>query len=292
MVTIAEVATADEFMEQTQLLRLGAIEMSNLITMSTTLAPVTPTKTKWFFLLTADGAAAPTSYAVLSPGGPTLGPHMTRKEAFALGAHLAAAELVSITQVHGYEPSTKAFVEGYQQVHPETTWTSEGEAGLVYRLEALLSPANVTGSLRVANLKDTEKLVDWMIAFKFDCYGAQLPREAATASVTSSIAHRRMHFWVVDDEPVGFGSYAPPMTTATTTVYMLGPIYIAPEARRKGYAKGLTAALTNEVTRTCPTASTAIMLISGADNKASNQTYRSLGFTPLGILKGYSLKAP
>ncbi|KDO18087.1 hypothetical protein SPRG_16541 [Saprolegnia parasitica CBS 223.65] len=292
MVTITEVATADAFMAATLALRLEALEASNLITMSMTLSPPTPTKTKWFYLVSGDGDDAPTSFAVLTANqGPSLGPKMTYDQAFALGEYVATQGVTSVTEIHGFEPSTKAFVAGYQQVHPDTTWRTGGEPGLVYRLGALTPPENAIGALVPATDADIEPLVDWMIAFKMDCYGSELPRAAATATVTSSIASGRMFFYVVDETRVGFGAYAPPMTTADTTVYMLGPIYIVPSARRRGHAKALTSALALHVETICPTKEIAHMLISGADNLASNQTYRSLGFEPVGLLVGYSLEA-
>ncbi|OQR88958.1 hypothetical protein THRCLA_10002 [Thraustotheca clavata] len=278
MVEIVEVPTAQEFLEATKEIRYENIEANHLITMAASFGK------KRFFLLSNKMCS---SFAVLSSDGPWLAPNMSLRMAFEFGEYIAR-DFSGVIQVNGFEPITKEFVDGFQSIDKDSAWSSEGDAGQMYRLEQLKAPTLSIGELIAATLEDFDLLVDWMIAFKFDCYGWKMPRKAACTAVKSPLEQNRTFLWVVNGEPVGFGVHSSPVTIQDTTLYMLGPIYITQPARRKGFAKALTVALVQTVTLQCPTPNQSIILISGVNNVASNQTYRSIGFTPVGILKCYS----
>ncbi|RHY78525.1 hypothetical protein DYB38_007493 [Aphanomyces astaci] len=76
---------------------------------------------------------------------------------------------------------------------------------------------------------------------------------------------------------VGFAAHHPPVVTEGEAIFRVGPVFVTPQERRRGYASAMTAELSRLLKVACQTASR-VMLFADANNPASNKAYQNVGF--------------
>ncbi|EQC36363.1 hypothetical protein SDRG_06468, partial [Saprolegnia diclina VS20] len=270
MVYVRRLDSAAEFLDVTRLVRISVLEATNHMSC---IARTDPTA-GWFVL--ADTAITPVSaYAVLSSTrGVLLSPYMTPDEASALARYLKTTfSLPMPCTVRGLSESVAGFAANTPHDITHEAW--------LYRLDRVKLPANVAGTLVVATDAHAAQLCAWYKLFKRECFDEFLDDDAAPALVQRGLERKALYVWNVDGVVVGFGGVAPPMTTDGMTVYMLGPIFIAANARGHGFSKGLTAAMSATLLDTCPTPQASVALYADMKNPASNAAYKAVGFVPI-----------
>lgn len=150
-------------------------------------------------------------------------------------------------------------------------------AMVLYALsEVLWPPAPAAGSMRAAVPADREWLIDWMVAFAEEggLPAFERQRGFAAGQVDRSIADGRRFVWEDRGEPVATALFNPTGLNAAR----IGGVRTAPQARGRGYASVLTAALARHLrTAGCPW----VALFADQGNPLSNRIYRRLGFRPV-----------
>lgn len=147
----------------------------------------------------------------------------------------------------------------------------------IYALEAVTSPADMTGTLRRATTDDRELLIDWMHGFHTDI-GDLVDRERSAATVKryleSGAALRGLYLWEINGQPVSMAGYAGP----TPHGIRIGAVYTPPEHRRQGYASRVVAALSQHL---LDQGRTFCFLYTDLANPTSNHIYQDIGYQPI-----------
>jgi RimJ/RimL family protein N-acetyltransferase len=139
----------------------------------------------------------------------------------------------------------------------------------LYRLGDLVVPA-VPGEARLATPADDDLITEWWIAFWEELDG--LPREAAEERAMDSRGMSAGHvLWLVDGVPVSWAA----STTPVGGVSRVGPVYTPPEHRRRGYAAGVTAAVSQWA---YGAGAEHVVLTADLANPTSNSVYQGIGF--------------
>ncbi|CAK4676163.1 hypothetical protein LEN26_019017 [Aphanomyces euteiches] len=268
---VTQLNDADEFVGCTAALRATDLIGSSLIASIAEAARKANDGATQFWIATTK---EPTAYALTSSRGVVLSPFASPEDADALGECIAKNVTYELPQVNGQADSIEAFARGFSRVHPNATFHHKFTI-LVYELKALAIPSNVPGALRVATKElDLELLIEWSNAF-FKHENESFA--GVNAFVTGYLERQALFVWEVNGYPVGFLS-SEPFLVGNMTVYRIGPVYTAPEERRKGYASAMTAALSQRLQQLCPTSSCRIMLNADAANPASNKAYQNVDF--------------
>lgn len=160
-------------------------------------------------------------------------------------------------------------------------WRPGMEQG-VYRVDRVDPPAGVPGRVRLATEDEAELAVAWGEGFARDT-GVMFP--TAPEVIQSWIDNGLLYVWDVDETPVC-------ITVAhgrTPSAMRIGYVYTPPEARRRGYASALVAAVSH------------IMLHVGCDfcvlytdlsNPTSNAIYQRIGYRLIERVRDYDIVPP
>jgi ribosomal protein S18 acetylase RimI-like enzyme len=141
----------------------------------------------------------------------------------------------------------------------------------LHRLAELVPPdPPPSGAARMATEADREVLEAWVTAFGDEA----ADRMADVAGmVADRVAHGGFLLWE-DGAPVSLAA----SNRAIEGVVRIGPVYTPPEARRRGYAAGVTAAA---AAAALADGAREVLLFTDMANPTSNALYRRLGFEPL-----------
>jgi uncharacterized protein len=145
----------------------------------------------------------------------------------------------------------------------------------IFRLERVIAPRPVAGSMRVAQPRDRGLLAAWLRAFAFEALGERTDEESGLRVADRWIAarRRRMYFWD-DRRPVSIVG----VSGETPHGIRVAPVYTPPELRGRGYASALTAAVSQAQLdagrRYC-------FLFTDLANPTSNKIYRAVGYLPV-----------
>ncbi len=143
-----------------------------------------------------------------------------------------------------------------------------------YELRQVLFPPQPPGGMRLANAADLELAARWLYDFQHEAVPDEpISMEEALSSVRTKIADQDFYLWE-DSEPVALAG----RTRPTPHGYVIGPVYTPPEARRKGYATALTAALSQLL---LDTGKQFTALFTNLANPTSNSIYQKIGYRPV-----------
>ncbi len=150
----------------------------------------------------------------------------------------------------------------------------------IFRLTQVRPPAPVPGSRRIAEPGDRELVAAWIEAFLREALGDSEVRDvAAKTDRWLGGRGRTLHLWE-DGQVVsltGVGS-------ATPNGIRIGPVYTPPEARNRGYASALVAAVSQAELdggrRFC-------FLFTDQANPTSNHIYQAIGYEPVRDVDAY-----
>lgn len=151
-----------------------------------------------------------------------------------------------------------------------------GMAQRLYKLESVIPVAGVPGAMRRATQADLELLVQWFSAFEREAFATEAVDEAHLREAIVQrlgLDTRGLYLWE-DGDPVSFAGVAGP----TPHGIRIGPVYTPPEARRRGYASALTAALSQEM---LDSGRSFCCLYTDLGNPTSNSIYQHIGYHPL-----------
>ncbi|RHY32737.1 hypothetical protein DYB32_002281 [Aphanomyces invadans] len=208
--------------------------------------------------------------------GVFLSPAMTPDEASAVGEHVAITVEPLLFEVTGSNAATTAFNAAYCRNRRSLTTPVWQENLLSYVLGTLRLPLSVAGTMRVASAEhDSDLVTAWSTEF-FEYIGA--PAQDAVPFAAAGLRRQAIFLWEVEGKPVGFAGFAPPVTVEGETVYRIGPVFVSSTERRKGYASGLTAALSQHLQAMNTSRSSRVCLFADAANPASNKAYQNVGF--------------
>ncbi len=154
----------------------------------------------------------------------------------------------------------------------------------VYQLTEVEPMPSIAGRARPARLDDRDLVIAWLEAFRLDAFG-----EAEPASVVADADRwlarrgRSLHLWEDGDAVslAGIGARTP-------NGVRIGPVYTPPDARRRGYASALVAAVSQEALdagrRFC-------FLFTDLANPTSNHIYQAIGYTPVRDVEAYAFES-
>ncbi|RHZ09869.1 hypothetical protein DYB26_002702 [Aphanomyces astaci] len=206
--------------------------------------------------------------------GTFLSPTFRPSDAAEFGHHLAQHLPDPLPQSSGRITSTQSFNEGYcAERYPPLTpqWK---ETLLVYVLDQLKPPHPVEGSLVLATDANNELLIPWIVEY---CEARQYPQEIAEPFHKRSMERQSLYVWQVNGRVAGFAAHHPPVVTEGEAIFRVGPVFVTPQERRRGYASTMTAELSRLLKVAWQTPSR-VMLFADANNPASNKAYQNVGF--------------
>ena len=149
-----------------------------------------------------------------------------------------------------------------------------GIAERVYRLERVVPPDGVGGTVRVATEADRDLLIPWVAAFAAEALDRADPEGAAAMVDRSFRAGTRTWYLWEDDGPVSIAAAGGP----TPNGIRIGPVYTPPEHRRHGYASALTAAVSQTQ---LDQGRRFVFLFTDLANPTSNKIYQAIGYEPV-----------
>jgi predicted GNAT family acetyltransferase len=128
-----------------------------------------------------------------------------------------------------------------------------------------------SGKPRSAGSEDCDWLVESQFAFILEAGLPDNP-ERMLAAIPKRVA--RGDFWIWDDgAPVSFAGW----TDAGGDAARIAPVYTPPDARRRGYATALVAALAQSI---LDSGRRRVFLVTDVANPTSNAIYARIGFRP------------
>jgi predicted GNAT family acetyltransferase len=138
-----------------------------------------------------------------------------------------------------------------------------------HMLTELAAVPRAAGRPRVARSDDCDWLAESQFAFIVEAR-VQDHAERMLAAVPKRVAHG--DFWIWDDgAPVSFAGW----TDAGDDTARIAPVYTPPEARRRGYATALVAALAQALLNA---GKRRLFLLTDVANPTSNAIYARIGF--------------
>ncbi|MFH8568391.1 GNAT family N-acetyltransferase [Streptomyces sp. NPDC017993] len=142
----------------------------------------------------------------------------------------------------------------------------------LYRLGTLTPPEPAPpGAARLATFADRDLLLAWFAAFAADI-GSSPPRDAR--AVDDRLGHGRCTLWEVDGRPVSLAG----ITRTVAGSARVAPVYTPPELRGRGYAAGVTSAVSQAAR---DSGAREVLLFADLANPTSNALYRRLGYRPV-----------
>ncbi|MFD6970197.1 GNAT family N-acetyltransferase [Streptomyces sp. NPDC059979] len=142
----------------------------------------------------------------------------------------------------------------------------------LYRLAGLLAPDPApAGRARPATEADLPLLLEWIEAFHVE---AGVPGSASETTLRDRISYGGTLLWEHDGAPVSLASFSRPIGAASR----VGPVYTPPGARGRGYAAGVTHAVSEAA---YAAGASEVLLFTDLANPTSNGVYLRLGYTPV-----------
>ncbi|GAA1989063.1 GNAT family N-acetyltransferase [Catenulispora subtropica] len=182
-------------------------------------------------------------------------------------AEALVAELPEVTAVDGASDVVTAFSDTWVAAAPGRAAEVTARHRL-YRLTDLTPPQPMPeGAARLAGPADRAVLLDWFAAFADE---ADEPAAASARLVDDRMEHGGMVLWEVDGVPVSMAGATP----SVGGMVRVGPVYTPPTLRGRGYAGGVTMA----ISRRAQDAGNEAVLFTDLANPTSNALYQRLGY--------------
>ncbi|WP_327133936.1 GNAT family N-acetyltransferase [Streptomyces sp. NBC_01343] len=213
----------------------------------------------------ADGGVA--GALLCTPPRPLLIGALPEQAARELGAALATEPLlagVDVLNARRRDAQALAAAWGRQS---EVT-----EENRLYRLAGLRAPDPApAGRARTATAADLRLLLDWAGAFKRETGERGGPSEAF---LRDRLSYGGMLLWEHAGTPVSMAGFFRPIGS----VSRVGPVYTPPELRGRGYAAGVTHAVSEAA---YAAGASEVLLFTDLANPTSNGVYQRLGYVPV-----------
>ncbi len=206
--------------------------------------------------------------ALRRPDGPVVFEDSDPAAAVAFAADLAA-QAPRLQGVVGSRRACEAFAHAWRErtgrVHALRFHLRH------HMLERVAPVPPAPGKARIAGTEDCDWLVESQFAFVLEAGVPDNP-ERMLAAIPKRVA--RGDFWIWDDRaPVSFAGWA----DAGEDAARIAPVYTPPDARRRGYATALVAALAQSI---LDAGRRRVFLVTDVANRTSNAIYARVGFRP------------
>ena len=175
--------------------------------------------------------------------------------------------------VVGAVPEVDVFAHEWASLH-DLTIETRFEQG-IYALQRAVPTSGTAGSMRPANAEDRPLLLEWVLAFATEVLheapGDDAARHERAVDARLSGGAAGFVLWEVEGRPVSLVGFGGP----TPNGIRIGPVYTPPEHRGRGYARALTAQvsqlLLDSGRRFC-------FLYTDLANPTSNAIYMRIGY--------------
>ena len=273
---VTRIGSAEEFLAATSAYRAAEPLRTNVMgSVAVSVATGARAYETCFWWLVHDDAGDVLGAAMRTvPHALSLGP-MPEGAAAALASTVPASD-DSFTAVAGPEIVVDAFLAAYASAGASGSrrTVTATRRDVLHAVGQLRMP-EVHGAPRVATIDDVELAERWFTEFAAEVDGAApRPNEGDRAALVATLRAGRLQLWERGQAAVSMAGHAPAVATSAGVVTRVGPVYTPPEARRHGYAAGVTA----ELTRRLLDRGSAVMLFADAANPTSNGVYRGLGY--------------
>jgi RimJ/RimL family protein N-acetyltransferase len=216
------------------------------------------------------GPGSPSGAFMHTPGFPVFLTATSSEAAAELGGLLASMR-PKVPGINARPQAAEAFADAWRQ--------RTGRAVTVHRLMRLHCLGTLVwpdpgpeGRPRVAGQRDRDLLAEW-----FEAFAVEVDDDAVAdypAAVDQRLGYGGITVWEAGGVPVSIAG----MTRAVAGMVRVGPVYTPPALRSRGYAGGVTAA----VSRTALDAgATQVVLYTDLANPTSNALYERLGYRPV-----------
>lgn len=150
----------------------------------------------------------------------------------------------------------------------------------IHQLTAVQPIVPTQGFLRTATASDRPLLLNWFTEFAAEL--STVVGEAADRMVDNGLKRQSIYLWE-DGVPVSFACGSQFLPAAAR----IGPVYIPPEYRRKGYATACVASLSQQLlNQGCHRC----FLFTDLANPTSNHIYQTIGYRPVCDWHDYSFQ--
>lgn len=204
----------------------------------------------------------------------------------AIAHALARAQLrdrPDATGVFGPDLVAAAFAAAWREATGEPVHVRQRMR--VHRLDAVREVPTVKGGMRRADPGDRRLVRGWLEAFRDEANPDDPADVDETAVRLTGGESADLRLWVVDERPVAMAAAVGP----TPRGARVSAVYTPPEARRRGYATALVAALSQAQLdagrRFC-------LLYTDLANPTSNAIYRRIGYLPVRDDTHWAFAAP
>jgi predicted GNAT family acetyltransferase len=237
--------------------------------------PGTPT------LLTVDRHGVPVAAAIRTPPHVPILSRVEHEDAIPLLVEQFRAE-PDVGGVRGPAAETRAFAGEWtrQTGQPADLALSER----LYTVERVRPVAGVPGAMRRATDADRALLRDWSRAFIDEAFGEQATEDRLDRWVDHRLRGEQSGLVLWEDgEPVSMAGFTGP----TPDGIRIGPVFTPKPVRGRGYARALTAALSQHLIddgrRFC-------LLYTDLTNPTSNYIYEQIGYEPIADAAEYRFR--
>ena len=204
-----------------------------------------------------------------TPGFPVVLTSMPGEAVTALAAELAASGR-RVSGLSAQAQAAQAFAAAWRQ--------RTGDASTVRRLIRLWLLATLVrpnpgpqGEPRVADERDRDLLIKWSRDFLRDIRDRA---EDAAAEVDQRLGYGGLTVWEAGGTPVSMAG----ITRIVHAMARVGSVYTPPELRGRGYASGVTAAVSQAA---LDAGAAQVVLFTDLANATSNALYERLGYRPV-----------
>ena len=268
---VHRVPRADEFLRLTERFRDAEPVLTNVIgSVALSVANATRTYDDEFWWVVTNDSVVVGAAMRTPPHGLMLAPCINGASALlATAIYDVDADLPAVA---GPRDAVEEFLLEWQQyVHPRSFEMTLLEN--IQTIHTLITP-QVNGTSRLAHDADREILRRWGRIFSVD---AHLPHWSDDGLLLS-LDEERLYVWEINGSLVSMAGHATPVTTSTSSVARVGPVFTPHDQRGFGYAAGITAAVTSKLM----TDGHLVMLHTDAKNSTSNGVYGRLGYSIIG----------
>jgi hypothetical protein len=218
----------------------------------------------------ASGRQQVTGAFMHTPGFPVLLTSVSQQAAADLAGYLAASGRL-IVGINAPGDSARAFAGAWRQ-HTEDV-AEVHRRNRLFRLGKLISPEPAPGgAARLATARDRGLLIDWIGAFAIEV--DDLATQDHGAAADERLSYGGITIWQADGVPVSIAG----VSRAVDSMVRVGPVYTPPAQRGRGYAAGVTVAVSQAALEA---GVTDVLLYTDLANPTSNALYQRLGYCPV-----------
>jgi predicted GNAT family acetyltransferase len=217
-----------------------------------------------------DAAGAVSAACLQTPPFPLLLSDAPEEAVAELAARLAAAGR-PLSGVNSAEPTARAFAARWGELTGAPAAVHQRHR--LYRLGTLVPPSPVpAGRPRLAGPADRDLLIAWLDAFATEA--GELTERDHDPIVDDRLGHGGLTLWEDGGAPVSLAG----TTRQIAGMTRVGPVYTPPALRRRGYAAGVTAAVTQAA---LDAGAAEVLLFTDLANPTSNGVYQRIGYQPV-----------